>query len=241
MIIWTRYSWTWQLLTLFLIIGFYNFKKVMNQSAPFYEQWLTCRNIWGNLGTSTYHPGTLLFSWYFEGIKASWYSKTFWISYQGGDFVDQIFGGALQKILSYTVLVFVEFFIEKGSFLSFCNVYGRVINLENIFLLLDFLRLPLYLPLFLSLSILIRFPFTLYLLTFSNLQDYLAACSSSILAWKIPRTEEPGRLQSLGSQRVGHGWTTEHNCRGLLRTWDSFFKWITQGISSRFWKFMPAL
>ena len=27
---------------------------------------------------------------------------------------------------------------------------------------------------------------------------------SSILAWKIPWTEEPGGLQSLGSQRVGH-------------------------------------
>ena len=27
---------------------------------------------------------------------------------------------------------------------------------------------------------------------------------SSILAWKIPWTEEPGSLQSMGSQRVGH-------------------------------------
>jgi len=27
---------------------------------------------------------------------------------------------------------------------------------------------------------------------------------SSILAWEIPWTEEPGRLQSMGSQRVGH-------------------------------------
>ena len=27
---------------------------------------------------------------------------------------------------------------------------------------------------------------------------------SSILAWRIPRTEEPGGLQSLESQRVGH-------------------------------------
>ena len=26
---------------------------------------------------------------------------------------------------------------------------------------------------------------------------------SSILAWKIPRTEEPGELESMGSQRVG--------------------------------------
>ena len=30
------------------------------------------------------------------------------------------------------------------------------------------------------------------------------ATHSSILAWKILWTEEPGRLQSLGSQRVGH-------------------------------------
>ena len=30
------------------------------------------------------------------------------------------------------------------------------------------------------------------------------AIHSSILAWIIPWTEEPGRLQSMGSQRVGH-------------------------------------
>ena len=30
------------------------------------------------------------------------------------------------------------------------------------------------------------------------------ATHSSILAWKIPWTEEPSRLQSMGSQRVGH-------------------------------------
>ena len=30
------------------------------------------------------------------------------------------------------------------------------------------------------------------------------ATHSSILAWKIPLTEEPGRLQSMGSQRVGN-------------------------------------
>ena len=30
------------------------------------------------------------------------------------------------------------------------------------------------------------------------------ATHSSILACRIPRTEEPGRLQSMGSQRVGH-------------------------------------
>ena len=30
------------------------------------------------------------------------------------------------------------------------------------------------------------------------------ATNSSILAWRIPQTEEPGGLHSMGSQRVGH-------------------------------------
>ena len=30
---------------------------------------------------------------------------------------------------------------------------------------------------------------------------------SSTLSWKIPWTEEPGRLQSMGSLRVGHDWS----------------------------------
>ena len=34
------------------------------------------------------------------------------------------------------------------------------------------------------------------------------ATHSSILAWSIPWTEEPGRLQPMGSQRVGHDWAT---------------------------------
>ena len=37
-----------------------------------------------------------------------------------------------------------------------------------------------------------------------TLEEGLAA-NSSILAWRIPLTEEPGRLRSIGSQRVAHG------------------------------------
>ena len=33
---------------------------------------------------------------------------------------------------------------------------------------------------------------------------------SSFLAWRIPWTEEPGRLQSMGSQRVGHDRATNN-------------------------------
>ena len=36
------------------------------------------------------------------------------------------------------------------------------------------------------------------------------AIHSSILAWKISWTEEPGGIQSMGSQRAGHNLTTEH-------------------------------
>ena len=36
------------------------------------------------------------------------------------------------------------------------------------------------------------------------------ATHPSILAWKSPWTEEPGNLQSMGSQRVGHNRTTKH-------------------------------
>ena len=46
------------------------------------------------------------------------------------------------------------------------------------------------------------------------------ATYSRILAWEIPWTEEPGGLQSMGSQRIGHDWMTntftfkEHLQRG---------------------------
>ena len=45
------------------------------------------------------------------------------------------------------------------------------------------------------------------------------ATHSSILAWRIPWTEEPGRLQSMGSQRVRHDWVTNtHQIRSLKST-----------------------
>ena len=41
-------------------------------------------------------------------------------------------------------------------------------------------------------------------LGWEDLLEKEMATHSSILAWKIPWTEKPGRLQSLESQRVGH-------------------------------------
>ena len=62
------------------------------------------------------------------------------------------------------------------------------------------------------------------------------ATHSSILAWRVPWTEEPGGLQSMGLQRVGHDWMTHtdththththtHTCSGrwkMLRTSTDF-------------------
>ena len=50
-------------------------------------------------------------------------------------------------------------------------------------------------------------PFWVLRHSFLSLEKAMATHSST-LAWKIPWTEEPGRLQSMGSLRVGHDWAT---------------------------------
>ena len=52
---------------------------------------------------------------------------------------------------------------------------------------------------------------------------------SSTLAWKIPWMEEPGRLQSMGSLRVGYNWATSLSFSALL------ILWITINCG-KFWK-----
>ena len=45
------------------------------------------------------------------------------------------------------------------------------------------------------------------------------ATLSSILAWRIPLTEEPGGLQAMGSQRVGHKWATNTRIHTHIHTY----------------------
>ena len=44
---------------------------------------------------------------------------------------------------------------------------------------------------------------------------------SCILSWRIPWTEEPGRLQSMGSQRVRHNWATNTHPQRNFCKWNS--------------------
>ena len=60
------------------------------------------------------------------------------------------------------------------------------------------------------------------------------AIQSSILAWRIPQTEEPGGLQSMGSLRVGQDWATKeklHVTQAVEGQPSSF-----PGLSHRRWK-----
>ena len=61
---------------------------------------------------------------------------------------------------------------------------------------------------------------------------------SNTLAWKIPWTEEPGRLQPMGSLRVGHNWATSLllftfiNWRRKWQPTPAFLPWESQGRGS---------
>ena len=54
-----------------------------------------------------------------------------------------------------------------------------------------------------------RFCWWYYIQLYMSLGKEMATHSST-LAWEIPGTEEPCGLQSLGLQRVGHDWATDH-------------------------------
>ena len=56
-------------------------------------------------------------------------------------------------------------------------------------------------------SRLLLFCWVIFLSLSQNTEKAMAPHSST-LAWKIPWVEEPGRLQSMGSRRVGHDWET---------------------------------
>ena len=62
---------------------------------------------------------------------------------------------------------------------------------------------------------------------------------SSILAWEIPWTEEPGELQSMGSKRAGHNLAAEHTHMQRLKRWHDLLSSHTFFLNSSFclsWK-----
>ena len=84
------------------------------------------------------------------------------------------------------------------------------------------------------------------------LEDSMAT-HSSILAWRIPWTEEPGGLQSMGSQRVRQDWATKyraHNRLGVYCLWQNtnsstramtLINFTSQYLQSSITRFNPKL
>ena len=62
-------------------------------------------------------------------------------------------------------------------------------------------------------------PSFLYYLWLDGILEKEMAMHSSPLAWKIPWTEEPGGLQPMGSQRVGHDWATPVSLSDVYKIW----------------------
>ena len=63
------------------------------------------------------------------------------------------------------------------------------------------------------------------------------ATHSSILAWKIPWTEEPDRLQSMELQRGGHNWETKQQIKGHNSGAARWNRCIGQGMGKAFMPF----
>ena len=103
------------------------------------------------------------------------------------------------------------------------GTFGFVCHLFHLFSVVIYFSLSLSLSVCVSLSFLLSFSSCLSIYPFSAffsddwrffsvlfwfLLEKEMATHSSVLAWRIPWTEEPGGLQSMGSQRVGYDWAT---------------------------------
>ena len=75
--------------------------------------------------------------------------------------------------------------------------------------------------------------------TSSSFPERAMAPHSSTLAWRIPWTEKPGGLQSMGSRRVGHNWETSHSisisCIGEGNGNTLWYSWLENPRDSGAW------
>ena len=109
-----------------------------------------------------------------------------------------------------TVIINCEKQIFKPLIFDIIFVFLSVNLLFLIFLFIVFLWIEYIfsVPFYLLLSYLDILLCSINLMVTLGFMEKAMATHSSILAWRIPWTEEPGRLQSMGSLRVGHDWAT---------------------------------
>ena len=93
----------------------------------------------------------------------------------------------------------------KGLLMD-CKHFGFFLNLLQVCSTSDDWGSALYLSLCLVYVYLCHHFGLIFILSIQSVKAM--ATHSSTLAWKIPWTEEPSRLQSMGLLRVGHNWVT---------------------------------
>ena len=104
------------------------------------------------------------------------------------------------ELISLSFLYHLEIVSSMAQSTVFPPSLSPFLNLLPLFTsFLSPFSLAPYLPFF--------FPSPISCLECTQSEEALATHSST-LAWKIPWMEEPGRLQSMGSLRVGHNWAT---------------------------------
>ena len=69
-------------------------------------------------------------------------------------------------------------------------------------------KIYVYFQKLITINVILIFLIFLYMAVCVFKEEKAMAPHSSTLAWEIPWAEEPGRLQSMGSLRVGHNWAT---------------------------------
>ena len=101
----------------------------------------------------------------------------------------------------------MEFWVVLISLLTTFHIFKNVFNTKHYFMIMY--RIKYYVNDFICLVLFGKFPpFRIFIWKLLEEETEKAmAPHSSTLAWKIPWTEEPGGLPSMGSHRVGHDWS----------------------------------
>ena len=115
----------------------------------------------------------------------------------------------LKNFFSVTLDFFCEyFFLSDHQILLFYNfIITQVRSLENMFNIFYSLYWASLMAQMVKHLLAMRETWV-WSLGWEDPLEKEMATHSSTLAWKIPWTEKPGRLQTMGSQRVRHDWTT---------------------------------
>ena len=136
-----------------------------------------------------------IFSYAFWSSVYLLWKNVYWSALTFFDWDVGVFVVKLQFFIILCILDLIRYMIYKYFSHSFDCLFTFLTVSFDVWKVLIFMKSNVS-DFLLSLVLLVSYP------------EKAMAPHSSTLAWKIPWMEEPGRLQSMGSRRVGHNWMT---------------------------------